>query len=85
MQKVLICEVQRDTVRMNEHLEVYFSIVLEERGGTPLVVEDLLIIYEITQQAQFTVKHLEWKEQYGSGKKKVVILSRNNMLWFFYV
>ena len=44
---------------MNEHLEVYFSIVLEERGGTPLVVEDLLIIYEITQQAQFTVKHLE--------------------------
>ena len=66
-------------LRMNEHLEVYFSIILEEHGEIPLAAEDLRIIYEITQQAQFTVKHLEWKEQYGSGKKKVVILSRNNM------
>ena len=41
-----------DTLRINEHLEVYFSIVLEERGETPLAAEDLRIIYEITIYCQ---------------------------------
>ena len=37
-----------NTLRMNEYLEVYFSIVLEERWEIPLAAEDLRIIYEIT-------------------------------------